>query len=127
MRVDILKIVLKLGPVEHIRTRLQVQSSGPSTASSNGVKYNGPVDCVKKIYRQHGLAGIYKGQVPTVWREFGGFGMYFLTYEALVQRAMNTTHRAREDLEAWRLCLYGALAGYSLWLSIFPLVCSFYP
>ena len=52
------------GPVEHIRSRLQVQA-GPKGAAA---QYTGTVDAFRKIYQAHGLAGIYKGQVITLLR-----------------------------------------------------------
>lgn len=55
------------GPVENIRIRLQTQPADRKL-------YNGPLDCVRKLYAQAGLAGIFKGQVPTVWRDGVGYG-----------------------------------------------------
>jgi len=36
--------------------------------------YQGPLDCAKKLYRAHGIKGIFQGQVPTVWRDGVGYG-----------------------------------------------------
>lgn len=55
------------GPVEHIRIRLQTQPSNPKL-------YNGPLDCVAKLYKSNGIAGVFKGQVPTMWRDGIGYG-----------------------------------------------------
>jgi solute carrier family 25 (mitochondrial carnitine/acylcarnitine transporter), member 20/29 len=52
------------GPVEHIRSRLQVQAGPKGTAAA----YNGTVDAFRKISAAHGIAGIYKGQTITVLR-----------------------------------------------------------
>ncbi|KAJ2503190.1 Mitochondrial carrier protein ymc2 [Coemansia sp. RSA 1972] len=103
------------GPVEHIRVRLQVQTSGAAA------QYKGPVDCIRQIYRNFGMAGIYKGQLPTVLRELNGYGMYFLAYEALVQRTMAETGKARSDISSVRVCMYGAAAGFAMWLTSYPL------
>jgi solute carrier family 25 carnitine/acylcarnitine transporter 20/29 len=101
------------GPVEHIRTRLQVQT---------GTGFTGPLDCIQKIYRSHGLAGIYKGQAITMAREFQGYGAYFLAYEWLVQKSMKENGLTnRSELETWKVCLYGAAAGYAMWLTIYPM------
>ncbi|KAI9183566.1 Mitochondrial carrier protein ymc2 [Blastocladiella emersonii ATCC 22665] len=101
------------GPVEHIRTRLQVQTG-------SNVQFKGPLDCVRQIYRGHGLAGVFKGQGVTVAREFQGYGAYFLTYEWLVQRACRAEGKSRQELPKWKIVSYGAVAGYSLWVSVFP-------
>lgn len=52
------------GPVEHLRTRMQVQVNGPDGKA----QYSGSVDAARKIYKAHGLAGIYKGQMITLIR-----------------------------------------------------------
>jgi solute carrier family 25 carnitine/acylcarnitine transporter 20/29 len=104
------------GPVEHIRTRLQVQSSSHPL-------YSGPGDCIKQIWRAHGLPGLYKAQATTALRELQGYGAYFALYETLVQRECAASGKPREDLDTWRVCTYGALAGYAMWFTIYPIVC----
>lgn len=94
------------GPIEHVRIRLQ---SDPSKT------YTGPIDFMKKVGSSHGIAGIYKGQGITLVRELGGYGIYFATYEALMQRTMALEGKRRADVEAWKQVTYGAVAGYLLW------------
>lgn len=55
-------------PVEHIRTRMQVQT----TSAGGKPQYSSTFDCFQKIKSQYGLAGIYKGQYVTFLREFQG-------------------------------------------------------
>lgn len=101
------------GPVEHIRTRLQVQT---------GAGYSGPIDCIRQIYREHGIRGIYKGQPITMAREFQGYGAYFFAYEWMVRKSMERSGlTSRADLPSWEVCLYGAGAGYAMWLTIYPM------
>ncbi|RIB05761.1 mitochondrial carrier domain-containing protein [Gigaspora rosea] len=105
------------GPIEHIRTRLQVQIT-PTQSNSFAKKsmlYSGPIDCIKKIYSSYGIRGIYKGQMITMAREFQGYGTYFFLYELLKR----TEGKGRE-IESWKAYLYGALAGYGMWLIIYP-------
>uniref|UniRef100_UPI003AAAC2B0 mitochondrial carnitine/acylcarnitine carrier protein isoform X1 n=1 Tax=Centroberyx gerrardi TaxID=166262 RepID=UPI003AAAC2B0 len=47
------------------------------------VKYAGPMDCVKQLYRENGIRGIYKGTALTLMRDVPASGMYFMTYEWL--------------------------------------------
>ncbi|CAE6406972.1 unnamed protein product [Rhizoctonia solani] len=95
------------GPVEHIRIRLQTQ---PHHAKL----YNGPWDAVKKIYRSNGIAGIFKGQNPTLLREATGYAAYFWAYEKLVQREMRVHNCRREDIAPTKAILFGAAAGYAV-------------
>ena len=103
------------GPIEHIRIKLQTQPSGEKRL------YSGPADCIRKIYQVDGLRGIYRAQVPTILREGQGFGLWFLTYEYLVQRSVSATGVKRDDLPAWKLCGFGAVAGLILWIGSYPL------
>jgi solute carrier family 25 carnitine/acylcarnitine transporter 20/29 len=83
--------------------------------------YKGPWHCVTSIYNKHGLKGIYKGQVPTIYREFVGYGIYFALYEYLIQQSCQSTGKQRDELETWRVSAFGALAGYALWITVFPM------
>ncbi|KAH6914420.1 mitochondrial carrier with solute carrier repeats [Coprinopsis sp. MPI-PUGE-AT-0042] len=102
------------GPVEHIRIRLQTQSNTNPT-------YKGPWDAIKKIHSAHGIAGLYKGQVATLWREASGYGVYFLTYEKLIQWEMAKKGIRRDQISPLNPILYGATAGYALWAVIYPI------
>ena len=46
-------------------------------------KYKGPVDCAKKLYREGGIRGVYRGTAATLLRDVPASGMYFMTYEWL--------------------------------------------
>lgn len=46
-------------------------------------KYKGPIDVVKKLYKESGIRSIYKGTVATLLRDVPASGMYFMTYESI--------------------------------------------
>ncbi|OLL27094.1 putative mitochondrial carrier [Neolecta irregularis DAH-3] len=96
-------------PIEHVRIRLQTQST-----------FSGPLDCIRKIYSAYGLKGIFRGFFPTAIRESLGAGAYFFTYESLVARELKKGKR-RADISSIKLCLFGASAGYAFWLSCYPI------
>lgn len=76
--------------------------------------YNGPFDAIKKIYSEHGIPGIFKGQCVTFLREAAGYGIYFMVYEKLVQREMSQKGIRREQINPLNAVLYGATAGYAV-------------
>ncbi|KAG6866229.1 hypothetical protein C0991_007254 [Blastosporella zonata] len=102
------------GPVEHIRIRMQTQSN-------TNPMYSGPWDAIRKIYSGYGIAGIYKGQAVTLLREASGYGVYFLTYEKIVQWEMKKKGIRRDEISPLNAVLYGATAGYALWAVIYPI------
>lgn len=82
--------------------------------TANNRIYSSPADAVKKIARQYGIAGIYKGQAATFTREAIGYGAYFWAYEKLVQREMAQKGIRRDQISAANAVLYGAAAGYAV-------------
>lgn len=97
-------------PIEHIRIRLQTSD-----------QFKGPIDCFKKVKLANGYRGVFKGLVPTLVRESHGIGIYFLTFEALVKDTMLRNNIKRSDIPGWKLCSFGAAAGYALWLTVYPI------
>ncbi|EPX70656.1 carrier with solute carrier repeats [Schizosaccharomyces octosporus yFS286] len=105
---------LLVGPVEHIRIRLQIQTDANKL-------YSGPLDCIRKISSQYGIKGIMKGFIPTALREGHGSGVYFLTYETLIKRSMEKHQlKDRSQIPGWKLCVFGAACGYSMWILAYP-------
>jgi solute carrier family 25 (mitochondrial carnitine/acylcarnitine transporter), member 20/29 len=102
-------------PIEHIRIRLQSQPHGA------GRLYSGPLDCVRKLSAHQGLVrGVYRGTAVTLWREAFAYGAWFTAFEYLMNADAARNGRARDDTPAWRIALYGGLAGEALWLSSYP-------
>lgn len=103
-------------PVEQLRIILQTQPSGQNQI------YKGPRDALSKIYNSHGFKGLFRGSTITLAREAQAYGVWFLTYEFLIQNALNSrSGLQRKDISTPELLLYGALAGDALWLSSYPL------
>lgn len=101
-------------PVEHVRIRLQTQPDGIKRI------YAGPQDCLKQIMRSTGIPGLFRGNVPCLFREFHGFGLWFVSYEALLKYDMNANSRTRKDVPLLNIALYGGIAGEVLWFGTYP-------
>jgi len=107
------------GPIEHIRIRLQTQPHVPHPSQR---LYTGPISCTRTLIAQAGVGkGLYRGQAVTLLREAQAYGVWFATYEFLMQGDVARRGlRGREEVEPWRLALYGGLAGEMLWLASYP-------
>ena len=99
-------------PIEHVRIRLQIQ-----TKSGSNAEFKGPLDCIKKLAAQGQLM---RGFPIMVLRAGHGLGVYFLVYEALISSQIKKGFN-RTELETWKLCMYGAAAGTTLWIAVYPL------
>ncbi|KAK9460215.1 mitochondrial carrier domain-containing protein [Lipomyces oligophaga] len=102
------------GPVEQLRILLQTQRYDAKL-------YDGPTDAIRKIYSAQGLPGIFRGQTVTLLREAQAYGLWFLTFEYLMQSIQNLRGVKRHDIPAWQVAGCGALAGEVLWLGSYPL------
>lgn len=105
-----------------IQQRRKVLLTGLQTQSNTNPLYGGPWDAIKKIYTQNGIAGIYKGQAVTLLREASGYGVYFLTYEKIVQWEMKAKGIRRDEINPLNAVLYGAAAGYAVRSQILTLL-----
>ncbi|EEH08907.1 mitochondrial carrier protein [Histoplasma capsulatum G186AR] len=104
------------GPIEHVRIRLQTQPHGAQRL------YNGPIDCIRKLSAHEGvLKGIYRGGLVTVFREAQAYGVWFLTFEYLMNWDAKRNNIKREEISAVKVATYGGLAGEALWLASYPL------
>lgn len=132
------------GPTEHIRIRLQTQSPSSSLTPSSGsgpVPYSGVYGCIRAIHSQAGFRGLYRGQTPTMLREFGSYGVWFCVYEGLLSRLTRTSPSSssststpklspdtdtqpkptrREDLPTWQIASCGVITGLVLWSVNYP-------
>ncbi|KAL4880752.1 mitochondrial carrier domain-containing protein [Aspergillus karnatakaensis] len=130
------------GPTEHIRIRLQTQSlthlQPPlSTPSSKGggnpasIKPDGVLATVRKIYSAQEIRGLYRGQTPTLLREFGSYGVWFAVYEGLLEyistsSSSPTNHcdssspAQRDNLPLWKIASCGIATGLVLWTVNYP-------
>src|SRR5690554_2425825 len=50
-------------PIELVKQKLQVQGEAAKMKES---KYSGPIDCVRKVWKEEGVRGVWKGQLVTV-------------------------------------------------------------
>lgn len=65
-------------PTDLIRRRLQIQNM-----DKNIPKYNGIYDCIKKIYIQEGIYGLYRGILTTYIKIFPAMAIQFYMLESL--------------------------------------------
>ncbi|KAL0104139.1 hypothetical protein PUN28_017091 [Cardiocondyla obscurior] len=97
-------------PIELAKTRLQLQSTNTRT-----LKFQGPMQCLRHIYRHEGGRGIFKGLGVTFLREGPGYGVYFVTYEVLTKTSSN------QPISTVHILLAGGLAGTASWVISYPL------
>jgi len=103
-------------PIEHVRIRLQTQPHGAARL------YKGPLDCIRKLSSHEGvLRGLYRGSAVTVLREAQAYGVWFLTYEYLMNADAKRNNIERKEISTLKVALYGGLAGEMLWLASYPL------
>ncbi|KAG7661974.1 YMC1 [[Candida] subhashii] len=80
-------------------------------------------ETVKKMYSEHGVSkGLYRGFGITLIREIQAYGVWFATYEFLIQQIIDLQHyKSRDKVSTPELLASGAIAGNALWLASYPL------
>ncbi|KAL6254168.1 hypothetical protein P5V15_014793 [Pogonomyrmex californicus] len=96
-------------PIELAKTRLQLQST--TTTQGN---FQGPMQCLRNIYKQEGCRGVFKGLGITFLREGPSYGVYFATYEML-------TKTSPGEVSMPQVLLAGGLAGTASWVTTYPI------
>ncbi|KAJ9158075.1 hypothetical protein NKR19_g3702 [Coniochaeta hoffmannii] len=98
-------------PVEHVKARLQTQYA----ASKADRLYKGPLDCVRKIYAAHGVAGVYRGLGATLlFRSF--FFFWWGSYDVFSRWMRQNTAMSAPAVNFWA----GGLSAQVFWLTSYP-------
>ena len=98
-------------PVEHVKARLQVQYAARRAER----RYTGPIDCLAKIYRHHGVRGIYHGLGATLlFRSF--FFFWWGSYDVLSRWLTRRTRLSAPAVNFWA----GGLSAQVFWITSYP-------
>ncbi|KAI3393467.1 hypothetical protein diail_4231 [Diaporthe ilicicola] len=98
-------------PVEHVKARLQIQYA----AKKSERLYSGPIDCVSKIWRAHGVRGLYRGLTATLlFRSF--FFFWWGSYDMFSRWMKNSTNLSAPAINFWA----GGLSAQVFWLTSYP-------
>ncbi|KAI9854726.1 MAG: hypothetical protein M1824_006608 [Vezdaea acicularis] len=99
-------------PVEHIKARLQIQYSSDKRQRL----YSGPIDCARKLYRGHGLAGLYHGLGATLlFRSF--FFFWWGSYDVFTKVIQtNLPNLSAPAMNFWA----GGLSAQIFWITSYP-------
>ena len=112
-------------PMELVKLRLQMQKNPTemfhwTTSASAGRVYSDPWDATKKIIKQDGLRGYFKGLELTLLREVPSFAAYFATYEYLCNVIVRNSTATMDDLSPLALCFAGGISGINAWVVSYP-------
>ena len=92
-------------------------STGDNHSQRRRKAYRGPFAMVGNIYRSEGLAGCYRGMVPTVWSDAIGYGVYFMTYENTRLLLQQSVFPGSDFFPSF---IAGGLAGICSWFASYP-------
>ncbi|EQC31731.1 hypothetical protein SDRG_10522 [Saprolegnia diclina VS20] len=106
-------------PVELVKCHLQAQGEAIAT-HANEIKFNGTMDCVKKIVEIDGIRGLWRGQVATMYREVPSYIGQFGTYELLQQVFTSQMEGVDGKPSATTTLLAGGFAGCVCWTVSYP-------
>ena len=85
---------------------------------STSTFFKGPVQCAKKIYKQNGVRGFYKGGLAMAYREIPSYGLYCMSFEYLNTKMIENKLTDSNGIIAGLVS--GGIAGCLMWGSIIP-------
>ncbi|KAF2485845.1 mitochondrial carrier domain-containing protein [Neohortaea acidophila] len=98
-------------PVEHVKARLQVQYQ----VDKSQRPYSGPIDCTRKIFRTHGIPGLWHGLSATLlFRSF--FFCWWSTYDIFTRQLEKNTRLSTPAINFWA----GGLSAQVFWITSYP-------
>ncbi|TKX23689.1 hypothetical protein C1H76_4205 [Elsinoe australis] len=98
-------------PIEHVKARLQIQYA----ANKAQRLYSGPIDCIQKVLKQHGLRGLYHGLGATlIFRTF--FCFWWGSYDVFNRFFKDKTSLSAPAINFWA----GGLSAQIFWLTSYP-------
>lgn len=98
-------------PVEHIKARLQIQYSSKKADRL----YQSPIDVIRKIYKYHGVRGVYHGLSATLlFRSF--FFFWWGSYDILTRLLSEHTYLSTPGVNFWA----GGLSAQIFWITSYP-------
>ena len=103
--------VVAVTPIEQVKARLQIQYHDKASK-----QYAGPIDCVRQLYRNNGIRGLYGGIGGTALFRCQ-MSIYFGCYEWL-RRIFDQHHLGWSDTTT--SFVSGGLASMALWAVAFP-------
>ncbi|KAG0005514.1 carnitine transporter [Entomortierella chlamydospora] len=106
-------MTLFMAPSERIKVVLQTQGTGANKL------YNGPIDVARALYKEGGIASIFRGSGATLLRDGPGSAAYFVAYE-LVKKALIPAGGTAEDLNPLTVMFAGGMAGIAMWTIAIP-------
>ena len=80
-------------PIELVRNRLQVQYH--SSADRAQALYRGPIDCIRKTVQAGGIASLWRGVLPMVYRDVPGVAAWYTAFERSARHTTRTDHTRR--------------------------------
>ncbi|KAG2206346.1 hypothetical protein INT46_002654 [Mucor plumbeus] len=92
-------------PTEYVKTRLQLQAGGKLQAGE--IKFKGPIDCLVKTVKTHGIGAMYTGVSALAIGNAAKAGVRFLTYDQIA----NALRDKDGKLSGMRSMLAGLGAG----------------
>jgi Mitochondrial carrier protein len=104
-----------VGPVELVKSRLQVQYNQRGTKSN----FAGPSDVVRDILKHRGPRGLFLGMNVTAIREVPAYMAQFGAYEWF-KRVLTPEGSTPDELGPLPLMMSGAMAGVSAWIASYP-------
>lgn len=106
-------------PRDLIKSRLQIKPCEDIIKANTPKRlHSASLDCIREVWKTHGLRGMYRGGFISLSRDIPGNAAYFATYEG-VRKLLTQDGQTRPSVAG--LIISGGCAGVTYWSTIYPL------
>ncbi|BFZ54646.1 mitochondrial ornithine carrier protein [Savitreella phatthalungensis] len=116
-----------LTPIELVKCKIQVHPAFADPVSLNTVatttsrgSHGTVAGVIQEVWKTHGVAGFWRGQVGTLIRESGGSLCWFTVYEETLRACRPVGTSKREGNTSGQMMMAGAVAGVAYNTLFFP-------
>ena len=106
-----------LTPVELLKCNLQIEQSFSNSPNPKKLTTMG---VIRKVVREGGFNGLFRGLNVTLLREIPGTMIWFVAYE-LALRCFKQPGHSRNEVSLWGIFSAGAISGATYWSLIYPI------
>lgn len=112
---------IAITPTELIKCKLQAsyEMQRLELARGNKVERVGSLEMTVNIFKADGIKGLFRGIIPTLFREMPGYFLFFGAYEG-TRELLKKEGQNKEDIGLFKTMVAGAVGGASFWTAIFP-------
>lgn len=108
-------------PIERVKLLIQTQDANPRIINGEVVRYDGIIDCFKRVSTEQGISAFWRGNLTNIIRYFPAQAFNFALKDAIKEQFPNADKRTEFGKFFAINVLSGGMAGAGSLMVVYPL------